>query len=201
MMDANATVAPPGRRDFGHVYQRGRIHWMCYRVGGKTYSEPSQSENRTKAERLLSRRQAELWLGQFTAPDARRTTLADLEQEHRDYYKRKAFRSTERQEDSWQHLRRVLGNARAEALTADRLAEYVRTRSTEGAAPATITVELNALHCAMRLAQDKRKLVGIPKFPQMAPAGVRTDFFEADDLERCSRSCPPVCGRWHGSPT
>jgi integrase len=170
------------RREFGTLRLRGRIWWVRYKVNGKPYDESSGASDRRKAERLLARRQAELGLGQFTAPDVRRTTFEDVARMIRDDYAANGRRSTERLDASLKHLTLAFGEMRVLLITADRLTAYVRERRDAGAAPATIRNELNALRRAFRLAKRAGKMANVPEFPHLAVANIRTGFFEAEDF-------------------
>jgi integrase len=182
------------RRDFGRIYLRGRVYWIRYRVDGKEYVETTRSESLKEAERVLNRRQAELGLGVFTAPDVKRTTFADLAQMIRDDYAANKRKSGSRLDISLAHLERAFGSARAHTLTADRLTAYARDRRDLGAAPATIRNELNALKRAFRLAKRAGKVASIPEFPQLAAANVRQGFFEAADFHAVLAELPEALG-------
>src|SRR6266496_5982233 len=69
-----ATTDGPARRDFGRIFRKpdSRFYWVRYRVGGKEYVESSRSESVREAEKLLARKQAELGVGIFVAPDVKR---------------------------------------------------------------------------------------------------------------------------------
>src|SRR5437667_323379 len=82
-----ADAARPERRDFGYIYQRGDTYWIRYSIGGKRLRESAHTTSRRKAQQLLAQRQAELGLGIFTAPDAKRLTFADLAGLIRDDYR------------------------------------------------------------------------------------------------------------------
>jgi integrase len=178
------STATATRRDFGRIFRKPgtRFYWIRYRVGGKEYVESSHSESIREAEKLLDRKQAELGLGVFVAPDVKRTTFEDLAQMIRDDYTVNRRRTSERLECSLAHLTNAFQGARALTLTADRLTAYARTRGEQGAAPATIRNELNALRRAFRLAKRAGKLANVPEFPRLAAANVRTGFFEPDDF-------------------
>lgn len=92
------------RREFGTLRLRGRIWWVRYKVNGKTYDESSRSADQRKAEKLLARREAELGLGSFTAPDVKRTTIVELAQMLRDDYKVNGRRSLRRADTSLDHV-------------------------------------------------------------------------------------------------
>jgi integrase len=181
-----ATTSLPAteRRDFGTIRRQkaSRFWWIRYRVGGKTYEESSGSENYKAAEKLLARRQAELGLGQFTAPDVKRTTFEDLAQLIRDDYVVNHRRSTKRMELSLKHLTAAFAGTRAAAIRPDRLNRYVRERQEAGVAPATIRNELNALRHAFRLAKRAGRAANVPEFPSLKAANIRTGFFEPDDF-------------------
>jgi hypothetical protein len=61
--------------------------WLRYRVNGREHEESSHSTGQREAAKPLARRQAELAVGQLTAPDAKRVTFADLAQMIRDDYR------------------------------------------------------------------------------------------------------------------
>ena len=174
--------AAPERRDFGRIFLRGRTYWVRYRVDGKSYDETSHSGQRRAAEKLLAKRQAELGLGQFTAPDVKRTTYEDLVEMIRNDYVVNERRSTEALEGSLKHLARAFAGTRAAALRPDRLDRYVRERMEAGAASNTIRNELNALRHAFRLAKRAGQVASVPDFPRLSPGNIRTGFFEAEDF-------------------
>ena len=194
------------RRDFGHIFRhpRSRFWWIRYRVDGRTYRESSGSTSLRVAERLLDKKQAELGIGQFTAPDVKRTTFEGLAQIIRDEYVVNGRRSGNRLEDSLEQLGyRVPGKtyptatgpgvftgARASAITTDKLTAYVRSRMESGAAASTIRNELNALRRAFRLAKKAGKVAQVPEFPHIELHNVRAGFFEESDLRALLAELP-----------
>jgi len=180
----NETTKAP-RREFGHIYQRGAIWWARYRVDGTTYRESTGSTDRRKAEKLLARKEAELSIGAFVAPDVKRTRFEDLAQMIRDDYRVRDLRSGGLLENSLRHLAEYFAGARASAITPARLTAYVRARLDDPKrTPAlrTIENELNALKHAMRLAKKDGKLAGVPEFPRLAKPNPREGFFEPDEF-------------------
>ncbi len=173
------------RREFGHIYRhpRSRFWWIRYRVDGKTHRESSGSTSLRVAEKLLARKQAEIGLGQFVAPDVKRTTFEDLARIISDDYAVNGRRSGDRLEDSLRRLRGVFGTARAVGITADRLTGYVKQRFDEGAAASTVRNELNALRRAFRLAKKAGRVARVPEFPTLELHNTRTGFFETPDLQ------------------
>jgi integrase len=172
------------RRDFGTIYHQKRSPylWVRYRVDGKEYRESSESTNPRVAEKLLARRQAELGLGAFVAPDVKRTTFEDLAQIIRDDYKVNQRKSGDTLETLLKRLSAAFKGARATSLTADRIARYVAERLDQGAARATVRNERNALHRAFKLAHRLGKVASIPAFPSVSADPPRSGFLEDADL-------------------
>ncbi len=176
-----AITPPPTteRRDFGHLYRRGDTWWIRYSVGGRRYRESSGSTSEKEAEKFLMRRQAELAVGSFTAPDVKRTTFADLAQMLRDEYVVQGYRSLDRVDCSFKQLATRFAGVRANAITLDRLNRYVRDRLEAKAALGTIWNELKALKAAFHLAVRAGRVARVPAFPTLEGADhVRTGFFE-----------------------
>lgn len=187
------------RRDFGTLRLRGRIWWVRYKVNGKPYDESSGSADRRKAEKLLARREAELGLGAFTAPDVKRTTVVELAHMLRDDYKVNGRRSLRRADTSLDHVLthfgavwqedqnhpdggQWTGGARAVTVTADRVTAYMRERQEAGAAPATIRNELAALKRMFTLGIRAGKLAHRPHIPAIQVSNARQGFFEREDF-------------------
>lgn len=176
------TFSTTERREFGTLRQRGRIWWVRYKVNGKAYEESSGSTDRRKAEKLLARREAELGLGHFVAPDVKRTTVVDLADMLRNDYRMNGRRSLRRAETSLAHLLGYFGAARAMTISADRIAAYVADRKDVGAAPATIRNELAALKRMFTLGIRAGKVAHRPHIPSIQVSNARQGFFEGDDF-------------------
>ncbi len=180
----------PDRRGFGTLRLRGAIWWVRFKVNGKCYEESSGSSDRRKAEKLLARREAELGLGAFTAPDVKRTTVEDLAQMLRDDYRVNSRRSLRRAETSLMHLLAHFGAARAVTVTADRVATYIRERQDSGAAPATIRNELAALKRMFTLGLRAGKVAHRPHIPAIQVSNARVGFFESGDFAALAAELP-----------
>lgn len=172
------------RRDFGTIYKQKRspYWWVRYRVNGKEYRESSESTDVRKAEKLLAKREAELGLGAFVAPDTKRTTFEHLAQLIRDDYRVNGRKSSDTLETQLNRLAAAFAGARAATLTADRLNHYVADRLEAKAAPATVRNELNALRRAFRLAHAAGKVGPVPAFPSVNPGPPRSGFLEDSDF-------------------
>jgi len=191
---ATAPTPATERRDFGHLYRRGDTWWIRYSVGGKRYRESTRSSSEREAEKFLARREAELAVGSFTAPDVKRTTFADLEQMLRDEYVVQGYRSLDRVDCSFKQLATRFAGVRANAITLDRLNRYVRERLEAQAALGTVWNELKALKAAFHLALRAGRVARVPPFPTLDGADhVRTGFFEEADFRAVvAELAPPL---------
>jgi len=180
------------RREFGFLWQRGRIWWLRYRVNGQEHRESSGSTSRREAEKLLARRQAELSVGILTAPDTKRVSFADLAEMVRNDYKVRGRRSLDRLEQSLAHLSDYFGTSRALAITSDRVTAYERERLDAGAARSTVNAELAALRRAFNLAVKGRRLPlsAKPFISTPAPHNARSGFFEESDFRAVLAELP-----------
>jgi integrase len=174
------------RRDFGTIYHQKRspFLWVRYRVDGKEYRESTESTNPKVAEKLLARRQAELGLGAFTAPNVKRTSFEDVVAMLTDDYVVNGRKSLRTLKTLLKRLRITFGGARVATITADRLTAYVRERLTDGAAGSTVRNEMNALRRALRLAHRAGTVASVPAFPTVNPGPPRAGFLEDADLPR-----------------
>jgi integrase len=170
------------RRHFGTLRLRGAIWWVRYKVDGKCYEESSGSSDSRSAEKLLARREAELGLGQFVAPDVKRTTLDHLADLLRQDYKAQSNRSLPRAEDAICRLTDHFGGpARAEAVR-HRIGEYEATRLGSGAARATVNYELAILRRMFRLGVKARRVRARLEIEIGEPGNARQGFFEEADI-------------------
>ena len=65
-------------KGLGSIYQRGRIWWVQFSVGGRLHRESSRSSKRSDATKLLKQRLAEMGSGKPVGGDLERTTIEDL---------------------------------------------------------------------------------------------------------------------------
>jgi len=174
------------RRAFGTIYKQPRspFLWVRYRVNGKDYRESTRSTSERVAENLLARRQAELGLGAFIAPNLKRTTFDDVMAIIRDDYIVNGRKSLETLDTLIKRLKAVFAGVRVVTITADRLTAYVRDRLASGAAHSTVRNEMNALRRGMNLARRAGKVATLPPFPSINPGPPRTGFLDDGDLPR-----------------
>jgi integrase len=191
-MSSDTTTTMEERREFGSLRLRGRLWWLRYRMNGREHWESSHSTSRREAEKLLDRRQAELAIGNLTAPDAKRVTFTELADMIRDDYKVRGRRSLVTLEGSLANLKAFFGACRAIAITSDRITAYERERLDAGAARATVNKELAALRRAFNLAVKARRLPpsAKPAISTPDPRNARTGFLEDSDFQAVLAELP-----------
>lgn len=174
------------KRDFGTIYRQKRSPylWIRYRVNGKEYRESSESTSERVGESLLTRRQTELGLGAFVAPNVKRTTFDDVIAMVRDDYIVTGKKSLHTLDTLIKRLKVAFTGVRVTTITLDRLTAYVRARLQSGAAGSTVRNEMNALRRGMNLARRAGKVATVPPFPTVNPGPPRAGFLEDADLPR-----------------
>jgi len=180
------TTETTERRAFGTIYgqRRSPFLWIRYRVNGKEYRESTRSTSFRVAENLLTKRQTELGLGAFIAPNLKRTTFDDVVEMIRNDYIVNGKKSLDTLDTLIKRLRQVFEGVRVVTITADRLTAYVRDRLASGAAHSTVRNEMNALRRALNLARRAGKVANLPPFPSINPGPPRTGFLDDGDLPR-----------------
>jgi site-specific recombinase XerD len=197
----------PKRRAWGtgRIYKRRRsrnFYIRYYDLRGKRHTESTHSTKRGDAERLLRDRLARKDRGELR-PDARKVTFGDLATMMLVDYRTKNRRSWRRLEDALARLsaffgsdavheiegdtssriRSYVGGTRALDITPDRIAEYKARRLDDGAAPATVQIELMALRRMFTLAVRAGRLPQSPHVETMGPLNnARQGFFEEVDF-------------------
>ena len=197
----------PKRRAWGtgRIYKRRRsrnFYIRYYDLRGKRHTESTHSIKRADAERLLRDRLARKDRGELGS-DARKVTFGDLATMILVDYRTKNRRSWRRLEDALARLsaffggepvhgieegktprvRSYVGGTRALDITPDRIAEYKAHRLRDGAAPATIQIELMALRRMFTIAVRAGRLPQSPHVETMGPLNnARQGFFEEADF-------------------
>jgi len=179
---------------FGSIYERpgsSRL-WIAYYHEGKQYRESCGSDDRKKAERLLKRRTKETGLGR-PVQASKNVTLRALRRLHEADSNSKGNTSGKEIARAWGHLENFFGEgAKATAITAIRLEEYVKHRDGEGVKPSTIRNELAAIKRAFNLARKKEVLLGseVPAFPTVTVRNQKRGFFSEQEMEAIKAHLP-----------
>jgi integrase len=166
--------------------------WIAWYADGREHRETTKSTDHRVAERRLRTKLTAKDRGERHVPEARRITVRDLLDMHRDYHESAGTRSWPRLEQCAGHLREHLGaDSRAVEITFAGLEKYVQSRRREGAAPATIRLELAALAQAFKIARKREKLATAPLFPTVTVRNIRTTHFADGELGRLLEQLPP----------
>ncbi len=155
---------------------------IAYYVGGRQFRESSKSSRESVAVRLLGRRLDEHRRGEYLGPKVDKTTYLDLEALLRNEYTVKRHRSLANAEFRLVYLQRFFGRHRVASITQGLLLQYVVERRADGAADATIAMELRLLRRAFTLGRGERKVRDIPAFPTVQ-GKVRKGFCSVEQIE------------------
>lgn len=164
--------------------------WVQYFVKGTRFRESSNSWSRPEAEAFLQQRLKAAAQGNPVGPRAGKTTFEDLAKILLDDYRANGRRSAVRVEDAVRHLHGFFRATHASQISGDLIARDVGSREQEGAAPATINRELDALRRAFRLAQATGKLAFRAEISMLLEDNRREDLFEADEYRAVLDNLP-----------
>jgi integrase len=169
--------------------------WFAYYHRGREHRESSGSTDRKVALRRLKERlrevgAAQLGLRPFGGPAQERRTLADLLQDLERDHEIHGRKSLPQLRSHLRHVRAFFGPDRALTVTPDRLRRYIAHRQQEGAAPATINRETEAVARAFTLAVESGMLVTAPHVPSLPERNARQGFFERGEFEAVLQRLP-----------
>jgi integrase len=177
-------------------YGGSRFWYMTYFVNGREVRESTKETDDQRARRVLRNKIAEVQRGEAVAHE-NKLTLVNLCEMLTTDYQTNGRRSLKTIPFALRHLRGFFGEgAKAVAITTDRMQEYIRQRQGEGAASATINIELALLGKAFTLAVRARRLRTKPYVPKLAPdpSRVRRGFFSREEVERLTLHLPSPIG-------
>ncbi len=191
-------------RGQGRVYQRGKVWWLDYGVGGQRHREPITAATKREAHDVLRERIGRRKSGRLIGrpdhvmlaeyekdadgrfvkdADGKRKLVGGLRWLHETQYDLDELRSKERMQQAWEHIEAFFpAPTRVTAVTPVRLDEYAKARLEEGAARQTVNNELSALRRAFNLAIEKGILATSPKIKLAKVENAREGFFEDDDF-------------------
>lgn len=173
----------------------GSPFWHAvYYVDGREVTESTGKADEQRAERVLRNKVAAARRGEAN-PHEDKVTLGDLCGIVRTDYDVNRRRSRKTLDYSLAHLLDYFAaTAKAISLTTDRLRTYVASRQKEGAANATINIELALLGRGFTLAVQARRLGRnrVPYLPKLAQdeGRVRQGFFTREQVESLCTHLP-----------
>ena len=178
-------------RGYGRIFQRGNRYWIAYYApqNGRSveHREPggaTEKEARKKLKNRLEEVGAHRRLGiRFQGPRQERVTVEELLQNLERDYTIHGRKSLPQLRSHLRHVRQFFAMDRANAVTAERLRDYIVSRQQDQAQAATINRELEGLRRAFALAVEAQTLVTIPMFPSLPEDNARQGFFERADFQ------------------
>jgi integrase len=177
---------PTYRDAKGEVKQSAVFWWKLGRTRVSTGCRTEAEAQRWAIERLVEMRRGHLVGMKAAAP-----SWDDLERMLEDRWTLDGRRGLLQARSSLRHLRRAFVGSRADTLTTDRITSYAVRRRQEGAAPATVNLELAILRRALGIAREAGRIVTIPIIHRLPGVGHRTGTIERGDFEAIVAELPP----------
>src|SRR5215472_12752411 len=176
-------------RGNGAVREHGGVWYIRYCRNGKRREERTDAQTKQEALAVLRKRGEQLDAGLFDIDSAKvkvdelyALIKSDYEQQGqhvKDLTKR------------WNHLSKTFGGNLARTVTPDRISKYINQRlNKEGAARATVQLELACLRRMLRLGFQHSKVARVPYVPCLKIENARQGFFEQEDFERVRVALP-----------
>lgn len=177
-------------RGMGHLYrptyrtQAGEKRvagvWWWKAPSGQRYSTGQRDEQAAQAwamERVSEARRGDP--AHLEAP----AHYDDLERMLLDDWEAKGRRGVDQAVCRLRHLRRAFSGWSATAITTDRVTTYALRRREEGAAPATVNLEIALLHRSFVLARRAGRVREVPIMDRLRGVKHRTGVVERGDFE------------------
>jgi len=176
---------PAYRTRAGEKKQAGVFWWKLGRNRMSTGCRTEQDAQQWALERLIEMRRGHL-VGVKAAPPS----WDDLERMLEDRWTLDGRRGMLQARSSLRHLRRAFAGSRADTITTDRITHYAVRRRQEGAAPATVNLELAMLRRAFGVAREAGRLDVIPVIRRLPGVGHRTGTIDQGELEAILAELP-----------
>ncbi len=173
----------------GNIWKRGRVWWIAWTDHtGNRHRASTRCTKKADAQRMLDEIRGRLVKGEPIIQ--KRITLDEMADNYINYYRLNKLRSIKRAELSVRHLTRFFGGMEANAITTRLMRVYVVERQGDGAADATIQIELAALSKMFNLSLEEELLTHAPKVPRMKINNARTGFFEEHEFRAILKELP-----------
>ncbi len=172
----------------GQIRKRGGVYWIRWYRSGRRYEESARTDSWEKARDLLRTREGAIAngaaitakVGQLRFEDAAKDLIADYTINQ----KRTIVDLTRRLDD---HLTPWFRGRRLSTITTADGRAYVKQRQTEGAANASINLELANLKRLFTLAMQAGHVLQRPYIPMLKEDNVRKGFFEREQFDAVRR--------------
>lgn len=171
-----------GLRGLGSVYRRGRLWWIRYYHHGQEVRRPAETTNRARAVKFLNEHRAASQSGRRSVEQGERLKFRDLVDFLLRDYRRQGRRSINRAQAAAKHLTDFFRAYRAVEIQPETVNQYIdRRQKTDGAANATIKLELSLLKRMLHLAEPE--LGPVPTLPSVRVSNIRKGFFEEAEYQ------------------
>lgn len=173
--------------------KQSAVWWLRLSVNGRKVLLCTETRDAKLARAFQRRKAVDLAEGQTAGLVPGKITIEKLESKILEDYRNNGRTSSRHVVLNFTHLRRVLGNLRAHQVDEDTIESYKAKRLEEGAAPATINLELASLQRALNLC--RRKLPRVPPFVYLQVKNARHGFFERADFDAVLAHIPEERGK------
>jgi integrase len=186
-----------------------RTWYVQMYVHGKLRSFATHTTNLKEAEKKRRELLASIQYGKAPLPRAKKITLKEVRDGYLTYIEANGLRSERRMRIAYDRLLEFFGpDCLAEQITSASLDRYIAHRRRErtplkgGAGgyrrtdqsiqPATINVEIAALHKGLKLAKKAGRLTEVPDISRLRVDNAKKGFFEEADFRAVLKELPPA---------
>lgn len=183
------------RRGTGSVYRRGVYWWFSYSHNGKLYRETSESDSKSRAQKMLAARLSEIQEGKFSGPKREKTLVKELWEPLRLDYENNHRKSLDDLKRRWKlHVGPFFDELRVAQVSSDHVARYIGKRLKQGASNATVNRELAALKRAFYIGYEATppRVMRVPSIKLLEEDNTRQGFFEDDNYDKLVAANPDL---------
>jgi len=166
------------------IYKRGEVFWIKYYLNGRPIRESTRQTKEKKALDLLKEREGRVRLNLALPGRIDRVTFSEAADALVNHYVSSGDRNVKEVKGKLKAVRAYFDHHRLPSIDEDTIDKYIGTRQAAGLSNATINRELSILGTALRLAEERKKLMRLPCIHLLKESAPRSGFFERGDFER-----------------